>query len=63
MDRVPVRRFKKNLEYTLLCDELEVMVMCMGTAYSMCCRCHLKITHTSAGIGFWSYVDWNFLAY
>jgi len=68
MDRVPVRRFKKNLEflkeYTLLCDEeLEVMVTCMGTAYSMCCRCHLKITHTSAGIGFWFYVDWDFLAY
>ena len=36
MERVPVRRFKKNLEflkeYTLLCDEeLEVMVTCMGT--------------------------------
>jgi hypothetical protein len=36
MERVPVRRFKKNLEflkeYTLLCDEkLGVMVTCMGT--------------------------------
>jgi len=40
MGRVPVRRFKKNLEflkeYTLLCDEeLEVMVTSMGTTYSM----------------------------
>jgi hypothetical protein len=62
MERVSGRRFKKNLEflkeYTLLCDdELEIMVMCMGNTYSMCCRCHIKITHTSAGIGFWSCVD------
>ena len=68
MERMSRKRFKKNLEffkeYTLLCDkELEVMVMFMGTTYSMCCRCHIKITHISAGISFWSYVEWNFLAY
>jgi hypothetical protein len=40
MERVPVRRYKKNLkflkEYTLLCGgELEVMVTSIGTTYSM----------------------------
>jgi hypothetical protein len=57
MERVPGRRFKKNLEflkeYTLLCDdELEVMVTCKGPTYSMFCRHHIQITHISAGIGF-----------
>jgi hypothetical protein len=67
MERVPGRRFKKNLEllkeYTFLCDEeLEVRVTFMGITYSLCCRCHKNHQYFSRH-WFLVYVDWDFLAY
>jgi len=32
--------------------ELKVLLTCMGTTQSICCRDNMKITHISAGIGF-----------
>jgi hypothetical protein len=26
---------------------------------SICCRAHTNITHISAGVGFWTYIDWD----
>jgi hypothetical protein len=43
--------------------ELEVVLTCLGTTYSMCCRDNTKITHIVAAIGFWSYVDCDCFAH
>jgi hypothetical protein len=59
---MPIERVEQNQEilkeYTILFhEELEGMLTCMGTIYSMCCRDNMKLTHIEARIGFWTYVD------
>ena len=34
----------------------------METTYSFCCRDNMNVTHISARIGVWTYVDWEFYA-
>jgi hypothetical protein len=42
-------------------DEMKVVLKYMRTMQSICCRDHMNIAHISAGIGFWTYVDWDIL--
>jgi hypothetical protein len=41
-------------------EELKVVLKCMGTTWSICCRDHANVSYISAGIGFWTYVEWDF---
>lgn len=52
-ERVPSSHEKKSWK---------VELTCMGTTQNICCRDNLKITHITAGIGFCTYVDWEFFA-
>jgi hypothetical protein len=49
-------RYLKVLVYlTPINDlELEVVLKCMGTTYSICYRDHTNIAHITAGMGFWT---------
>jgi hypothetical protein len=33
----------------------------MGTTQSICCIDNRNVTHSSAGVIVWTYVDWDFL--
>jgi hypothetical protein len=66
--QMPVRTFGWNQEfstkYAPLCEEkLKVVLECMGTKRSICCRDDTNFARISAGIGFWTYVDWAFYAH
>jgi hypothetical protein len=57
--RMPIKRFKQNWEFPkenalLLNKQLEVMLTCMGTTYSMCCSNNTKISHIVTSISFWT---------
>jgi hypothetical protein len=46
-----------------MCDvELKVVLICMGTARSICCGDHANIAYISVGTHFctYSYVEWDF---
>jgi hypothetical protein len=56
--RMPDRRIEWNQEFLINCtplcnEELKVVLKCVGTTQSICCRDHTNIGHISAGIGFW----------
>jgi hypothetical protein len=44
-------------------NKWKFVLSCMGTTQSICCWDNLKITHIAAGIGFCTYVDWEFFAH
>jgi hypothetical protein len=43
-------------------EELQVVLNCMGTTQSICCRDHTNMA-VSAGTGFCTYVDWDLFAH
>jgi hypothetical protein len=65
---MPVRRFERNQQFStesvhLGDEEMKVALKCMETTQNICCRGHTHIAHITAGIGFWTYVDWYFFAH
>jgi hypothetical protein len=51
-------------EHALVGDEkLTVVMTGMETTNSICCRDHINITHTLAGIGVWTCVDFDICAH
>jgi hypothetical protein len=44
-------------------DSSESCAKMHGNHQIICCRDHTNFTHTSAGIGFWTYVDWDRFAH
>jgi hypothetical protein len=52
-----VRRFERSHElstdFALVCDEeSEIVLKCMGTAQTTCCRDHTNMAHISPGTAF-----------
>jgi hypothetical protein len=45
-----------------VCDkEVKVTLTRVGTVQGICCRGDMKIVHSAANFGVWTYVDWGFL--
>jgi hypothetical protein len=53
-----------SVEFVPLCDEeLKVWLKYLRTTLSIRFSDHTNIVHFSAGIGFWTYVEWEFFAH
>jgi hypothetical protein len=49
--------------HTLSNKELKVVLKFMGATYSICCRDHTSVAHSSTGNVFWKYVDCDSFAH
>jgi len=44
-----------------VCDKEVKLLTCVGTVQNIYYRGDMKIVHSSADVGVWTYVDWGFL--